>query len=244
FYLLQNQQKLRTEKKKEWFFFTPRERKYPNGARPNRKAASGYLKATGTDKPILTSCGSQTIGVKKALVFYKGHPPNDTKTNGIMHEYKLLENMFQPSRERGPMTVNILPNLNYEELRCIVLTTYINPFYRAEPLGLMPKIAKRCSNIINPSPDTVTEYLNNGCPLLAYILAAQEVPRGNVNNNSSTSNHKDIMVLQTSVIAESCISNLISPLKRKPNEEHANSEYPDQSNRKLNTFNKTFTYGY
>ncbi|XP_061358306.1 NAC transcription factor 47 [Gastrolobium bilobum] len=84
---------------KEWYFFSPRDRKYPNGARPNRAAASGYWKATGTDKTIVASLpgggggGSQeNIGVKKALVFYKGRPPKGVKTNWIMHEYRLVDN--------------------------------------------------------------------------------------------------------------------------------------------------------
>lgn len=82
---------------KEWYFFSPRDRKYPNGARPNRAAASGYWKATGTDKTIVTSLhgGGTTqdnIGVKKALVFYKGRPPKGVKTNWIMHEYRLVDN--------------------------------------------------------------------------------------------------------------------------------------------------------
>lgn len=74
----------------EWYFFSPRDRKYPNGARPNRAATSGYWKATGTDKPILTSGGGQKVGVKKALVFYGGKPPRGIKTDWIMHEYRLI----------------------------------------------------------------------------------------------------------------------------------------------------------
>ncbi|GAB4846338.1 hypothetical protein Ancab_025344 [Ancistrocladus abbreviatus] len=76
----------------EWYFFSPRDRKYPNGARPNRAATSGYWKATGTDKPVLTSGGTQKVGVKKALVFYRGKPPRGVKTNWIMHEYRLTDN--------------------------------------------------------------------------------------------------------------------------------------------------------
>jgi hypothetical protein len=74
---------------KEWYFFSPRDRKYPNGIRPNRAAGSGYWKATGTDKPIHSSSNGESVGVKKALVFYKGRPPKGTKTNWIMHEYRL-----------------------------------------------------------------------------------------------------------------------------------------------------------
>ncbi|KAK4751617.1 hypothetical protein SAY87_005099 [Trapa incisa] len=77
---------------REWYFFSPRDRKYPNGARPNRAATSGYWKATGTDKPIMSSTGNQKLGVKKALVFYGGKPPKGIKTNWIMHEYRLMEN--------------------------------------------------------------------------------------------------------------------------------------------------------
>lgn len=76
----------------EWYFFSPRDRKYPNGARPNRAATSGYWKATGTDKPVLTAGGTQKVGVKKALVFYGGKPPKGVKTNWIMHEYRVTDN--------------------------------------------------------------------------------------------------------------------------------------------------------
>ncbi|KAE8706800.1 NAC domain-containing protein 71 [Hibiscus syriacus] len=71
---------------KEWYFFSPRDRKYPNGSRPNRAAGTGYWKATGADKPIGKP---KTLGIKKALVFYSGKAPHGVKTNWIMHEYRL-----------------------------------------------------------------------------------------------------------------------------------------------------------
>ncbi|XVE76202.1 hypothetical protein DITRI_Ditri12bG0154300 [Diplodiscus trichospermus] len=90
----------------EWYFFSPRDRKYPNGARPNRAAASGYWKATGIDKPILSSYGTKSIGVKKALAFYNGRPPKGTKTGWIMHEYRLLETMILTPKQKGSMRLD------------------------------------------------------------------------------------------------------------------------------------------
>ncbi|XP_030512798.1 NAC transcription factor 32-like [Rhodamnia argentea] len=85
----------------EWFFFSPRNRKYPNGTRPNRTTAVGYWKATGGDKPILDSSESQCLGVKKALTFYRGRPPKGVKTSWVMHEYRLLEHNRHYSHRLG-----------------------------------------------------------------------------------------------------------------------------------------------
>nr|UDE22644.1 ATAF2 [Musa ABB Group] len=75
----------------EWYFFTPRDRKYPNGSRPNRTAGRGYWKATGADKPVSPPGSSRPLGIKKALVFYQGKAPKGVKTDGIMHEYRLAD---------------------------------------------------------------------------------------------------------------------------------------------------------
>ncbi|XP_020573389.1 NAC transcription factor 32-like [Phalaenopsis equestris] len=93
----------------EWFFFSPRDRKYPNGVRPNRAAGSGYWKATGTDRPILEIGGAQCLGVKKALVFYKGRPPKGTKTDWVMHEYRLLNSLAptQSQKQKGSMQLDV-----------------------------------------------------------------------------------------------------------------------------------------
>ncbi|KAK8953669.1 NAC domain-containing protein 68 [Platanthera guangdongensis] len=76
---------------REWYFFTPRDRKYPNGSRPNRAAGRGYWKATGADKPVTARSSTRPIGIKKALVFYDGKAPKGTKTDWIMHEYRLAD---------------------------------------------------------------------------------------------------------------------------------------------------------
>lgn len=91
----------------EWYFFSPRDRKYPNGVRPNRAAGLGYWKATGIDKPILTSHGAKQIGVKKGLVFYAGRPPKGEKTDWMMNEYRLEDSSSKPSRRKGSMRVSI-----------------------------------------------------------------------------------------------------------------------------------------
>ncbi|CAA3028393.1 NAC transcription factor 29-like [Olea europaea subsp. europaea] len=75
-----------------WYFFTPRDRKYKNGSRPNRAAGDGYWKATGADKLIYYN--NEVVGAKKALVFHKGKPPKGTKTSWIMQEYRV----HQPPR--------------------------------------------------------------------------------------------------------------------------------------------------
>ncbi|GMH00714.1 hypothetical protein Nepgr_002553 [Nepenthes gracilis] len=82
---------------KEWYFFSPRDRKYPNGSRPNRAAGSGYWKATGADKPI---GHPKPLSIKKALVFYAGKAPRGEKTNWIMHEYRLAD-VDRSARKKG-----------------------------------------------------------------------------------------------------------------------------------------------
>ncbi|XP_044464403.1 NAC domain-containing protein 67-like [Mangifera indica] len=69
----------------EWYFFTPRDRKYKNGERPSRSAGDGYWRATATERPVKHN-GVQ-VGCRKGLVFYEGKFPNGNKTDWIMHEF-------------------------------------------------------------------------------------------------------------------------------------------------------------
>ncbi|KAK9276081.1 hypothetical protein L1049_005612 [Liquidambar formosana] len=78
------------DSEQERYFFSTREAKYPNGNRSNRATGSGYWKATGIDKKIVASKTNQVVGMKKTLVFYRGKPPHGTRTDWVMHEYRLV----------------------------------------------------------------------------------------------------------------------------------------------------------
>ncbi|KAB2601927.1 transcription factor JUNGBRUNNEN 1-like [Pyrus ussuriensis x Pyrus communis] len=76
---------------KEWYFFCKRGRKYKNSIRPNRVTGSGFWKATGIDKPIHSHGGEghDCIGLKKTLVYYRGSAGKGSKTDWMMHEFRL-----------------------------------------------------------------------------------------------------------------------------------------------------------
>ncbi|KAJ4895049.1 NAC domain-containing protein 17 [Raphanus sativus] len=74
---------------RQWFYFTPRSRKYPNAARSGRGTPTGYWKATGKDRVIFYN--SRSVGLKKTLVFYRGKAPTGERTDWVMHEYTMNE---------------------------------------------------------------------------------------------------------------------------------------------------------
>ncbi|GMG99327.1 hypothetical protein Nepgr_001167 [Nepenthes gracilis] len=78
---------------KEWYFYCKRGRKYRNSIRPNRVTGSGFWKATGIDRPIYSYYVGEgrhcIIGLKKSLVYYRGSAGKGTKTDWMMHEFRL-----------------------------------------------------------------------------------------------------------------------------------------------------------
>jgi len=95
----------------ERYFFTCKEAKYVKGRRANRATGAGYWKATGKEKPVAVAVparggGGQAqavlVGMKRSLVFYRGKPPTGSKTDWVMHEYRLAGYSAACSGRRGP----------------------------------------------------------------------------------------------------------------------------------------------
>ncbi|THG17213.1 hypothetical protein TEA_013537 [Camellia sinensis var. sinensis] len=160
--------------KEERYFFTPRDKKYPNGVRPNKMAASGYWKATGTDKPIRSSCGARMIGVKKALMFYRGHPPRGIKMDWNMQEYRLPKAMIggggaavvvgsgDGGSEGDGSGGSVVPSKNN------IRNSFEDQFgYRNEPLCEEP-----CSTSTNTKLEMVREFLYRDCLVLPLIIGS------------------------------------------------------------------------
>ncbi|KAH7278024.1 hypothetical protein KP509_38G020200 [Ceratopteris richardii] len=68
----------------EWYFFNAQDKR----PRTNRTTTAGYWKATGKDRRITVGSCS---GMKKTLIYYLGRAPHGKRTDWVMHEYRLDE---------------------------------------------------------------------------------------------------------------------------------------------------------
>ncbi|XVF79360.1 hypothetical protein PTKIN_Ptkin14bG0215700 [Pterospermum kingtungense] len=97
--------KTNSEGESDSYFFCKRGRKYRNSVRPNRVTGSGFWKATGIDKPVYSHGGEghKCIGLKKTLVYYRGSAGKGTKTDWMMHEFRLPSNDNNSTLSNNPI---------------------------------------------------------------------------------------------------------------------------------------------
>ena len=120
---------------KEGYFFCRRGRKYRNSIRPNRVTGSGFWKATGIDKPVYSHGGegNDCIGLKKTLVYYRGSAGKGTKTDWMMHEFRLPSNT--DTNTNPPNSRNYV-DVPQEAVRNFIYL-YIDIIKKSKPLFLI-----------------------------------------------------------------------------------------------------------
>ncbi|XP_011025323.1 PREDICTED: NAC domain-containing protein 69-like [Populus euphratica] len=72
-----------------WYFFCPRDLKYSNSRRSNRRTKAGFWKPTGKTIKVKSRRNKEVIGTKKTLVFYRSASPKAERTAWIIHEYEV-----------------------------------------------------------------------------------------------------------------------------------------------------------
>lgn len=73
----------------EWYFFCSYSKKYSSGSRTNRSTETGYWKGTGKDRDV--KYNGRKVAVIKTLIFHVGHAPKGTRTNWVIHEYRMKD---------------------------------------------------------------------------------------------------------------------------------------------------------
>ncbi|RDX99376.1 Transcription factor JUNGBRUNNEN 1 [Mucuna pruriens] len=153
---------------KEWYFFCIRGRKYRNSIRPNRVTGSGFWKATGIDKPIYcVKEPNECIGLKKSLVYYRGSAGKGTKTDWMMHEFRLpLPPNQKISNKPQPNDAN---HLHQAEVWTLCRIFKRVPSYKKYTPNLKDSAAEGATTKSNSSSSkTCSLESDNGKPYLTF----------------------------------------------------------------------------
>nr|XP_027063813.1 transcription factor JUNGBRUNNEN 1-like [Coffea arabica] len=177
---------------KEWYFFCKRGRKYRNSIRPNRVTGSGFWKATGIDRPIYSAGGEgrDCIGLKKSLVYYRGSAGKGTKTDWMMHEFRLPAEHDNIKSTKHIDAKNIAQEAEVWTL-CRIFKRNVS--YRKCMPDWKEISGKRLSNAVDASSktcsmefDNVTQSYISFSANVAPAITRQNDKKPSINNNNNS----------------------------------------------------------
>ncbi|XWS10270.1 hypothetical protein CRYUN_Cryun39dG0061200 [Craigia yunnanensis] len=212
--------KPRSEGESDSYFFCKRGRKYRNSIRPNRVTGSGFWKATGIDKPVYSHGGKghECIGLKKTLVYYRGSAGKGTKTDWMMHEFRL------PTNDNNTTLSNPKYTLQEAEVWTICRIFKRNLSHRRYTPDWREIAAKRNSNTNTTSSQTCSvesnndeeNYISFGAPILQHYDDEKQV----VDQINGRSQYWHVAADQLSTIAQPAQPPLIAPSSSFSNPEN------------------------
>lgn len=88
------------------YFFTPRDRKYPEGERPKRSVdGNGFWKASGKAEEVENF--DILIAKKRSLVYYQGSYKKPKKTDWLMQEFFMTGSSSSSARKGRPHNMKV-----------------------------------------------------------------------------------------------------------------------------------------
>ncbi|XP_043715488.1 NAC domain-containing protein 43-like [Telopea speciosissima] len=217
---IQEKCKIGSTPQNDWYFFSHKDKKYPTGTRTNRATAAGFWKATGRDKVIYSN--SKRIGMRKTLVFYKGRAPHGQKSDWIMHEYRLDDNLTTSSSSSDPNASNSMGGEAAQEEGWVVCRVFKKKNHHKaidSPKSSAITIEAKAAHMLNPSNDgaldQILQYMGRSCkqendftsPLninnngLNNIHTITGTTNTTTNNNHSNNHHSNLRFLRPIEIA-------------------------------------------
>ncbi|KAJ4824223.1 Transcription factor JUNGBRUNNEN 1 [Turnera subulata] len=220
---------------KEGYFFCKRGRKYRNSVRPNRVTGSGFWKATGIDRPVYSheGQGRDCIGLKKTLVYYRGNAGKGTKTDWMMHEFRL------PTNENTTTINVVLPDAKVSSTQEAEVWTLCRIFkrnmsyrkYTPDWRELSTKrqqpatetISKSWSNVMDSNSTTThhhhqEHYISLSAPLIQFNDSKKLVfsrPPGTEKKELDVEQHGGYMSSQPSAPSMTSSSDMSSPYEHE-----------------------------
>ncbi|XP_024190392.1 NAC transcription factor 25-like isoform X1 [Rosa chinensis] len=176
----------------EWYFFSSRDRRYPNGSRPNRSAKGGYWKATKRDE-IITAQGGEEIGFKMHLEFYEGTHAQGRKTNWKMHEYRIKEE--NEENDIGPpQNTNKGEGISMRLDDWVLCKIYIKKNFKADTDSNSSKTSDNSDQVVLPVTNVTTSPDCQNKLAIQHEVQDQSLNASQFDHNgfSTLTNYRDV----------------------------------------------------
>ncbi|KDO53675.1 hypothetical protein CISIN_1g037309mg, partial [Citrus sinensis] len=163
------------------YFFTPRDRKYPEGERPKRSVdGNGFWKASGKAEEVENF--DILIAKKRSLVYYQGSYKKPKKTDWLMQEFFMTGSSSSSARKGRPH------NMKLDDW--VLCKVYKNKKRDKEEDGGHPVAFPNSSTVVGESSELpMMQKLNSNVPAQSLNLLHRSQAMHAISSQMSTYNN-------------------------------------------------------